>query len=313
MSLAPIIIFTYRRKIDKLIKSLLKNELSAQSKLYIFSDGYKNDIDKNDVLEVRKNLKQIQGFKNIIISEAEQNNGLANSVIYGVSNIIDKFGKVIVLEDDLIVAENFLTYMNEALEFYNKNDSIWSISGYTPDLKCLNSYDKDIYLSLRASSWGWATWKSRWKNIDWDIKDWKEFKKNNNAIGRFNLGGNDMFKMLEMQMLGKIDSWAIRWCYNQFKYKTYTIYPTHSKIINIGFDDKGTHNSNGFARWKVQCSNDIVKFENIVLQDNIINCFAKKYNLQLKTKIGYILKQYGGYKLAKKLEYRLKTRQSNYK
>lgn len=300
-NLSPIIIFTYRRKINKLIESLLNNKLSAQSELYIFSDSYKNDIDKNDVLKVRESLKKIRGFKNITINESNKNNGLADSVINGVTEIINRYKKVIVLEDDLIVADNFLDYMNEALEFYNDNKKVWSISGYTSNLKCLEAYDKDVFLSYRASSWGWATWKSRWDNIDWDIKDWDIFKNDKTAIKKFNLGGNDLFKMLETQMIGKIDSWAIRWCYNQFKYNSYTVYPTRSKLVNNGFDDKGTHNSSGQNRWDTKLSNNVVKFEDLEIDDNIINCFAKKYNLHFKTKIGYILKQYGGYKLAKKM------------
>jgi hypothetical protein len=307
MKYAPILIFTYRRKVDKLIESLLKNKLVDEYELFIFSDGYKNNLDKEDVLEVRKSLETISGFKSIQIYESKTNNGLANSVINGVNKIIEEYEKVIVLEDDLVVANDFLDYMNEALDYYKNNQSIWSISGYTPKLDCLESYDKDIFLSLRASSWGWATWKDRWGKIDWDINDWDVFKTNKSSIEKFNLAGDDMFIMLKMQMLGKIDSWAIRWCYNQFKYKTYTIYPTKSKLINNGFDEKGTHNSNGYKRWQVKLSNKIVEFEDIDLDENIIECFAKKYNLQFKTKVGYMLKEYGGYKLVKQLSKKLKS------
>ena len=301
MNLAPIVIFTYRRKIDKLIDSLLKNKLAKESEIYIFSDGYRTDVDKADVLEVRESFKNIIGFKNIIIEESSQNNGLADSVIGGVSKIIDLHDNIIVLEDDLVVADNFLEYMNDALTFYKNDETIWSISGYTPPLKCLENYEKDLFLSPRASSWGWATWKDRWLKNDWDIDDWEEFKVDKEAIKRFNLGGDDMFKMLETQMLGKIDSWAIRWCYNQFRYNTFTVYPTQSKLINEGFDTKGTHNSSGSERWHVELSNCSIYFENLVVDKNIVDCFQKKYNLQLKTKIGYFLKQYGGYSFVKKI------------
>ena len=301
MNISPIIIFTYRRKIDKLIDSLLKNRLAKESELYIFSDGYKDNIDKQDVLDVRNSFKDIKGFKNIHIIEAKTNKGLANSVIDGVTEIVNRYDKIIVLEDDLIVANNFLDYMNKALDFYKQNNSIWSVSGYTPDLEdCLKNYDKDIYLSLRANSWGWATWRDRWNKIDWKINDWEEFKEDKEAIKKFNLAGNDMFKMLEMQMMGKIDSWAIRWCYNQFRYNTFSVYPKKSKIINIGFDEKGTHNDGNENRWKVKLSDRIIKLEDIKLSNNIVECFAKKYNLQLKTNIGYFLKKYGGYKFIKK-------------
>jgi hypothetical protein len=300
-NVSPIIIFTYRREIDKLLESLLKNKLSKESQLYIFSDGYKNSTDKKDVLEVRESLKNIYGFKDITIYESPQNKGLATSVIDGVSKIITQHERVIVLEDDLIVANNFLEYMNGALDFYKIEKNIWSISGYTPKLECLENYEKNLFLSPRASSWGWATWKDRWLKNDWSISDWEEFKEDKQAINYFNLAGNDMFKMLETQMLGKIDSWAIRWCYNQFRYNSFTVYPTQSKIINKGFDIKGTHNSHGFERWDVEISNKVVIFESLVVNNKLIECFQKKYNLQLKTRIGYFLKQYGGYSFVKKI------------
>ena len=308
INLSPIIIFTYRRKIDKLIDSLLKNKLSKESDLYIFSDGYKNDIDKEDVLEVREGLKEIGGFRKITIYESPSNNGLATSVINGVSQIINLHETIIVLEDDLIVADNFLDYMNDALIFYKDDKTIWSISGYTPKLACLDNYKKDVFLSPRASSWGWATWRDRWLKNDWEINDWQEFKADKEAIKRFNLGGNDMFKMLETQMIGKIDSWAIRWCYNQFRYNTFTVYPTQSKLINEGFDSKGTHNSSGSKRWDVESSNKSIVFETLYINEDILTCFQEKYNLHLKTRIGYFLKQYGGYSLAKKIIHYIKEK-----
>lgn len=298
---APIVIFTYRRAIDKLIESLLRNELSGQSDLYIFSDGYKGDIDKNDVLEVRKYLNKISGFRTIAIKCSIENNGLANSVINGVTEILNKYEKVIVLEDDLIVSSNFLDYMNEALGFYEENEGIWSISGYTPELKCLKGYEQDVYLSPRASSWGWATWACRWKPIDWGVTDYASFIKDKESVERFNRGGNDLSVMLKMQMLGRIDSWAIRWCYNQFRYNAYTVYPAESKLINNGFDEKGTHNSTGEGRWKTMLSNKSIQLKSLEVDEFICRCFAQKYNLKLKTRIGYLLKEHGGYKLIKKI------------
>jgi len=299
---SSIILFTYRRIPYKTVASLLKNKLANESELFIFSDGYKNGIDKKDVLEVREYLKTISGFKNITIYESKINKGLATSIIYGVENIINKYEKVIVLEDDLIVSSDFLEYMNEALEFYKDNKNIWSISGYGPDMECLKNYNEDIYLSPRGSSWGWATWKDRWDTIDWEIKDWQEFKKDEKATEKFNLGGNDMYKMLELQMLGKIDSWAIRWCYNQFKQDKYTIYPKKSKVINDGFNDgKGTHNSGVSSKLVKKMDNNKIVFKLLYTNVSIAKCFKKYHNLSFKTRIGYFLKKYGGYVLAKKL------------
>ena len=300
INIAPIVLFTYRRVPKDTIESLLQNNLVEKSELYIFSDGYKNEVDKQDVLDVRKYLKTIDGFKSVKIIEAPNNKGLAKSVITGVSEIINKYEKVVVLEDDLVVSSDFLKYMNETLEFYKNDDRIWSISGYGPKLHCLEDYGKDLYLSPRASSWGWASWKDRWDSVDWDVKNFESLKHDKNMKSRFEQGGDDMYKMLELQMLGKIDSWAIRWCFSQFLQGKYTVYPKKSKIVNDGFSDaKGTHNSGNSSKWDVSASDNKVIFEKLEVDLKIIECFASYHNLKLFTKLGYFLKKYGGYKVAK--------------
>ena len=300
--LSPIVIFTYRRVPDKLINSLLKNTLAQQSEVIIYSDGNKNEKDLEDVREVRKYLQTIEGFKHVKIIESEVNKGLAASIINGVTEVIDKSEKVIVLEDDLIVSDDFLKYMNDALAFYKDDKKIWSISGYGPKLPCLEKYHDDIYLGVRGSSWGWATWKDRWEQVDWEVKDFNQLKKDKKLQNQFNLGGNDMFKMLELQMLGKIDSWAIRWSYSQFKLGMYTVFPKRSKVINDGFsDEKGMHNSGSNRKWVTELYNTKIDFKDIDVQDNIIHCFQDFQKLSIATKIGYFLKKQGGHTVAKKL------------
>lgn len=303
LNLAPILLFTYRRVPTKTIESLLKNSLAKESNLFIFSDGSKNEKDKNDVLTVRNYIKTIKGFKSLKIVESPKNKGLANSIINGVTNIIEQYNKVIVLEDDLIISNDFLSFMNEGLNFYENDKSIWSMAGYSPRLPCLTNYNFDVYLSPRASSWGWATWKDRWDSIDWEAKDFKKLKQDKKKQKQFNIGGNDMYKMLELQMLGKIDSWAIRWCFSQFLQDRYTVFPKKSKIVNDGFtDNKGTHNTGANEKWLINNLNhDNVTFLNLKPQKNIIECFQKYHQLSIFTKIGYFLKKYGGYKIAKRI------------
>lgn len=278
--LAPIVLFVYNRPehTQKTINALKKNELAKESELFIFSDGEKNQIDKKKVQEVREIINNINGFKNIKIYESKINNGLANSVIDGVTNIINEYGKVIVLEDDLITSKIFLRYMNRALNFYEDNKDIWSISGYNLPINIPKGYDHDVYLSYRAHSWGWATWKDRWNEIDWKIKEFDQFLSNKQKQKLFNRAGNDMTRMLKKQINGQIDSWAIRWCYNQFKEDSYTIYPVKSKVKNIGMDGSGVH-----------CG---VSNQHDVILDNG-DCrveFSKK--LELNEKILHNFKQY---------------------
>ena len=221
MVLAPIILFVYNRPwhTRQTIEALQKNELAKESELYIFSDGPKTENDEK-VNEVRKYIKTISGFKSITISEKEKNCGLANSVIAGVTEIINKFGKVIVIEDDLVTSKYFLKFINEALDFFEKDERIFSVSGYTfpaKTMKIPKNYKHDIYLAYRHGAWGWGTWKNRWESVDWELSDFKEFCENPKLQKAFNCGGADMSGMLKAQMEGKIDSWAIRFDYSLFK------------------------------------------------------------------------------------------------
>lgn len=300
--LAPIILFVYNRpeNTKRLITSLLNNALSGASDLFIYSDAPKNQSDSKKVKDVRKFIHTIQGFKSVQIIEQSQNKGLATSIKEGVSQIINQYGKVIVLEDDLIVSDDFLEYMNDALEFYKNDNKVWSVAGYGPPLSCLKNYNKDVYLAPRASSWGWVTWKDRWNKVDWNVKDFEKVKKNKKMRKQFELGGNDIYKMLELQMLGKIDSWAVIWCFSQFMQNMYTVYPVKSKVFNAGFGDMhSTHTSGSGKKWDVNLNNEKVKPEKLEPDENIIKCFQEFYNLSLFTKIGYFLRKHGGYKIIK--------------
>ena len=242
-NLAPICLFTYSRlnETKRTIDCLKNNHLADQSDLYIFSDGPKNHLVAENVDSVRKYLKKITGFRSVTIIESENNRGLATSIISGVSLIIKIKGKVIVLEDDLISSRNFLSFMNEALEFYEGNHKIFSISGFTLRLPSLKNYSKDFYLGYRASSWGWGTWADRWDQVDWEVREYAAFQQNPFQKLKFMRGGSDMPGMLKKQMEGRIDSWAIRWCFDQYKKNMLTVFPATSKIKNIGIGEHATH------------------------------------------------------------------------
>ena len=247
--LAPIIIFAYKRldTLQKTIDALRNCEWADQSEIYIFSDGYKNEKDRAAILRIRKFLDSVTGFKNITIYKSEHNKGLGKSIIEGVTKIFETHDSVIVLEDDLVSSKNFIQYMNQCLSIYKDFGSVFSISGYNYPFTVKEGETNDVYFLPRSCSWGWATWKNRWETIDWEIKDYSGFSKNKSGIHSFNQGGRDLFAMLKKQQAGIIDSWAIKWVYNQFKQGSYTVYPMVSKILNIGFNDEAT-NTNAFNR-----------------------------------------------------------------
>lgn len=247
---APIICFAYNRKnhLERTLNALANNEGAKDSDLFIFIDAPKDgkeDENNKQVLEYVKefceNPETSCKFNEIKTFPAKKHKGLANSVIGGVTDVINQYGKVIVVEDDIVTSPYFLNYMNDALDFYENNDKVWSIAGYTLPLKALENYEKDVYAFYRCCSWGWATWKNRWDKNDWEIKDFNKFDRNFFKRKKFNRGGKDLSFQLDRQMLGWIDSWAIRWGYNESKNDCLTIYPTKSYVDNEGFDGSGTH------------------------------------------------------------------------
>jgi hypothetical protein len=240
LHLAPIVLFTYNRLFEtrETINSLKKNFLSKESDLIIFSDGPKGSKDKK-VSEVRDFLDTITGFKSVKIIKSSVNKGLANSIIDGVTMILKNYNSIIVLEDDLITSPNFLNFMNQALDFYEYNNQVFSISGYTMNLSNLKKINQDFYFGYRASSWGWGTWRGRWESVDWELKDFKVLSSREKC--KFSKGGSDLPRMLNNHLNNKIDSWAIRWVYHQFITNRFSIFPSISKVNNIGYGASATH------------------------------------------------------------------------
>lgn len=303
-SLAPIVLFVYNRPEHTIntIEALKKNNLSNESELFVFSDAARSDNDIDTVNKVRSIVDNIEGFKKVTVIKAERNKGLAISVINGITDVINKYGKVIVLEDDLLTSPYLLKYMNEALSFYEKNENIWSISGYTPDIKFPQGYMDDIYLSPRGCSWGWATWKKRWDLVDWNVSDYDSFKQNTKKRKGFNMGGNDLSYMLDDQMAGRINSWAIRWVYSQHIHSKYTIYPVNSLVSNIGLDFSGTHSTNSDKyKTKEVYQGDIKLASDCTINRDILMGFKKFYDLNNKGYLGVLARKTGTYKYLRKI------------
>lgn len=240
MSLAPILLFTYNRPSHtrQTLEALLNNKLCSESELYVFSDGYKNDSDKREVEKVRKIIRSIDGFQQIHIIENTHNLGLAKSVIQGVTQVIDKHGKVIVLEDDLITSPWFLTFMNEALERFENEEKIGHIHGFCfplPDLP-------DAFLIKWTGSWGWATWKRAWQQFNPDGKALLDEITKRKLSKSFDFNGKYPFtRMLKRQVNGMNDSWAIRWNASLFLNDMLSLNAGKSLVRNIGFDGSGRH------------------------------------------------------------------------
>jgi GT2 family glycosyltransferase len=166
--LAPIVLFVYNRPDHtcRTIAALAANMLAKESELFIFSDAPKNDAATEAVQSVRSFIDGIQGFKNVTVTERGTNWGLAKSIISGVTEIVNRYGKVIVLEDDIVTSPYFLTYMNGALDYYKDNKKVWHISGWNSPINP-DGLDNAFFWH-GMDCWGWATWQNRWKNFTKD-------------------------------------------------------------------------------------------------------------------------------------------------
>lgn len=241
--LAPIAIFAYNRPIHlkRALDALRNNPEANASELFVFSDAAKNPSDTEVVNQVRQCVRHITGFAAVHVIERQKNYGLAKSIITGVEELCERFGRVIVLEDDLVVAPGFLEFMNRALDRYAENERVVQVSGFIFEVPELRGNPSALFLPFTAS-WGWATWKRAWDKFDPTAQGWETLRIDADMRYGFNLSGSyDYATMLEKQMKGLRDSWAVRWYWTVFKARGLGLFPPVSLVSNSGFDGSGTH------------------------------------------------------------------------
>lgn len=242
MSTAPIILFVYNRPDHTLrtLKALENNNLASESELFIYADAAKNEQSKAAVEQVREIINRNWRFKAVTLTLRESNCGLAANVIDGVTKIVEQYGQVIVLEDDLVTSPFALEYFNDALELYRHQDQVMQISGYGYPVKDIETLPETFFFRV-ANSWGWATWDRAWNRFNSDINALTD-DFTAEQIHQFSIEGKENFwKQVKEFKTGKINSWAIRWYASVFKNNGLVLYPRNSLTQNIGNDGSGTH------------------------------------------------------------------------
>ena len=242
---APILLFVYNRPehTRRVIESLKANAEAADSELFIYADQARSDTDIQQVSEVRRLIHSTDGFKQVTVIEREKNWGLARNVIDGVTTQVNAHGRVIVLEDDLVVAPHFLRFMNDALEMYKNEEKIGHIQAcdFTKDPSL-----PDTFLIRWTGSWGWATWERAWKHFNPDGKELLSRLEERHLTRYFDFNGNYPFtRMLRRQIAGKNNSWAIRWNASLFLDGILSLNVGKSLVQNTGFDGSGTNCGGG--------------------------------------------------------------------
>jgi glycosyltransferase involved in cell wall biosynthesis len=241
MNPAPIVLFVYNRlwHTQQTVEALQNNVLAKQSELYIYSDGANTEKVQKSVNEVRQYIDKIDGFKSVTIIKRIKNFGLAESIIDGVTTIVNQYGRIIVLEDDMVVSPYFLEYMNETLEQFVDDERVISVHGYVYPV---NIELPEAFFLTGADCWGWATWRRGWALFNSEGQYLLDELVRRHLIQEFDYNGAYPFlNMLKDQIKGANDSWAIRWNASAFLAGKLTLYPGRSLVHNIGTDSSGTH------------------------------------------------------------------------
>lgn len=237
---APIVLFVYNRPehTEKTLDALGKNKCAKQSDLIVYSDAAKSPSAGESVKEVRNIIRQYSSyFASVKIVERNTNCGLAKNIIEGVTQVINQYGNVIVLEDDIVTSPVFLEFMNSALTEYKNSERVWHISGWNYPI---NTDDlPDAFFWRTMNCWGWATWADRWqhftKNPQQLVQSWSK-----DEIKRFNLDGKyNFWSQVTANVQGKLNTWAIFWYATIFKNNGLCLNPAQSYVVNIGHDGSG--------------------------------------------------------------------------
>ena len=239
--LAPILLFAYNRPrhLQHTVEALAHNPLAQESELFVFSDGARTEDDREDVELVRSYIHTIEGFKTVHRIERDRNYGLAANIIDGVTDIVNRYGRVIVLEDDLVTAPDFLQFMNDALDTYADEPRVGHIQAYD---FTQNPRLPETFLIKFTGSWGWATWQRAWQHFNPDGQYLLNELHRRHLTRRFDFNGKYGFtRMLRRQVEGKNNSWAIRWNASLFLQDILSLNVGRSLVQNEGFDGSGTH------------------------------------------------------------------------
>ncbi len=303
--LSPIVLFVYNRPdhTQKTLDALAQNEFAKESILYVFCDGAKLNSSQNQLEKINETREIIRlekqkiedgngNFKEIINVEQTKNLGLADSIVKGVSEILQKHGKIIVLEDDIVTSKGFLKFMNESLEFYKNEEKVMHISGYMFPAHLENAIpnNEQTFFYRSPSCWGWATWQRAWQTINTDTEFLLSELHSKKLINEFDLDNTYQFsKQLELNKTGKIKTWAVKWYASVFLETGLCLHPKKSLVQNIGIDSTGNTSPTTDHFWHKKLA-DYVEVNQIQLSENKqvveqMKLYYRQFKLSLPQKI----------------------------
>ena len=246
---APVMLFTYSRPehTRRVLEALAGNTLASKTDVYAYTCRPKNEGHRESVEATKKVLREYESsglFGSFTIVDKPAFRPLGPAMVEAVSEVIGEHGRIIVVEDDIVTSPHYLEFMNLCLDYYEKSDYVFSISGYSPDLDCLRGMEGDVYLVHRACPWGWGTWADRWMKYSWDVQDYKDSMRDRALRKKLRKWNIDLPMTLDALFYEKgcMDkNWEQQFCYCQCMNDMSVVCPKRSLVENIGFDGSGTH------------------------------------------------------------------------
>lgn len=245
MQASPIVMIAYKRYdlVDRVLSNIEKCDTVQEHDIFMFIDGFRNESDvegvKQTELVVRGHQKALPRL-NVVVRE--RNYGCRENIVDAITQIINKFGRVIVVEDDILVSKTFLVAMERALEVYENDSRIWCINGYQdPLLHIPASYKKDVYLNYMHQPWGWATWRNRWQLVDFDMKDWLLQRENVEIKQWIQTASLSLYSLLDRQYQGYLKTWDVQCSLCMAQHRMFAVEPIYSLTKNIGVGVLGEH------------------------------------------------------------------------
>lgn len=320
-NIAPIVLFCYNRPehLRKTMNWLCANKHVEKSSLYVFCDGPKRDATDEQLRKIEatrlvvEELAVVPIFKEVHIIKQSENMGLGTSIITGVTEVINKYGKVIVLEDDLETSPLFLDYMNKCLNHYEARKSVFSISALSrphPERFYPADYPYDVYVSLTHHPTGWATWADRWAQVDWDVKDFAIVQQNSHMINAFRRAEHCQYEELVWQQQEQVNIWSARFAFAHFVNHAVSICPIVSYINHIGWDEEGSNAIGGGQSWVFErlADKEEIRLLDVLYEDSrIINSWYS-FTIDKRRSLWKRLKNWYGRKFLNRDEYALKGR-----
>lgn len=286
--------------LEKCIESLKKCEDYSRTVLYISSDAAYKIEDKIKIESVRKYIKTISGFKEVIPIVADENKGLKLAYEFATNLVFSQHQTLIFLEDDIVVAPNFLQFMNDGLEFYKNDPKIISISGFTHSVffDVNKKLKAEVYFTSRWCPWGFGTWKNKMQNVpNVSLETLKKDLNNKDFVKKLDAIGIDLFTAFQRKLYQN-ESLVLdyRNVYHMIKNDLYSATPYSTKTFNIGNDGQGTRTQKNekFIGFNTNLLNEIVPFQFLEFDpDKINNSFNFLSNNTQTSKVKRILNSVG--------------------